>query len=307
MNGIKKSLATAVVVSDSSVAQAATGAADYSRTPNQYVTVEGTKLAYRTLGNRSDAPPLVLLQHFTGTMDDWDQSMIEGLAKSRTVVIFENAGIGASEGKAPDSVATMAHHAEGFLDALRFNKVDILGFSLGGAVAQQILADRPELVRKATLVGTGPQGAEGFKDLPDIISENMKKSAETNVPLKALLFFTATPEGRQSGLDFVKRINNHKVDPEPVASQEATQAQAKAWITWGLTPANNAQLAAIKQPVLVVNGNDDLIAPTVNSYVLYQRIHTAQLILYPDSGHGSLFQYHALFVSQVNTFLDGVH
>lgn len=104
----------------------------------------------------------------------------------------------------------------------------------------------------------------------------------------------------------MKRINNHTVDPEPAASQEATQAQAKAYITWGLSPANNAQLAAIKQPVLVVNGNDDLIAPTVNSYVLYQHIPGAQLSLYPDSGHGSLFQYHALFVSQVNTFLDGV-
>jgi pimeloyl-ACP methyl ester carboxylesterase len=306
MNGNKTSLATAVVAANSSVAQAATVVADYSRTPNQYVMVEGTKLAYRTLGHRSDVPPLVLFQHFTGTMDDWDQSMIEGLAKSRTVVIFENAGIGASEGKAPDSVAIMARYAGGFLDALHFNRVDILGFSLGGAVAQQILMDRPELVRKAILVGTGPQGAEGFKDLPDIISENMKKSAEVNVHLKALLFFTTTSEGRQSGLEFVKRINNHTVDPEPVASQEATQAQAKAWITWGSTPANNGQLAAIKQPVLVVNGNDDLIAPTVNSYVLYQRIPTAQLVLYPDSGHGSLFQYHALFVSQVNTFLDGV-
>ena len=304
MKGIRNSLATTAVVSDSTVSQTATGVADYSRTPNQYVTVEGTTLAYRTLGHRSDAPPLVLFQHFTGTMDDWDQSMIEGLAKSRTVVIFENAGIGASEGKAPDSVADMARYAEGFLDALHLNRVDILGFSLGGAVAQQVLRDRPELVRKAILVGTGPQGAEGFKDLPNIISGNMKTSAETNVPLKALLFFTATPEGRQSGLEFVKRINNHKVDPEPVASQETTQAQAKAWIAWGLAPANGAQLAAVKQPVLVVNGNDDLIAPTVNSYVLYQRIPTAQLILYPDSGHGSLFQYHALFVSHVNTFLD---
>jgi pimeloyl-ACP methyl ester carboxylesterase len=306
MNGFKNIPATAVVVPDSTVFQAATDVTDYSRTPNQYVTVKGIKLAYRTIGNRSDAPPLVLFQHFTGTMDDWDQSMIEGLAKSRTVVIFENAGIGASEGKAPDSVATMARYAEGFLDALHLNKVDILGFSLGGAVAQQVLVDRPELVRKAILVGTGPQGAEGFKDLPNIISENMKKSAETNLHLKVLLFFTGTPEGRQSGIDFGKRINNHKVDPEPAASQETTQAQAKAWITWGLTPANNAQLAAIKQPVLVVNGNDDLIAPTVNSYVLYQRIPTAHLILYPDSGHGALFQYHALFVSHVNTFLDGV-
>ena len=304
MKGIAESLTP--TVSDSHLAQPTTGVVDNSRTPNQYVMVEGTKLAYRTLGNRSDAPPLVLFQHFTGTMDDWDQSMIEGLAKSRTVVVFENAGIGASQGKTPDSVATMAHYAEGFLEALNLNQVDILGFSLGGAVAQQVLADRPELVRKAILVGTGPQGAEGFKDLPDIISENMKKSAETNLHLKVLLFFTGTPEGRQSGLEFVKRINNHSVDREPVASQETTQAQAKAWITWGLTPANNARLAAIKQPVLVVNGNDDLIAPTVNSYTLYQHIRTALLILYPDSGHGSLFQYHALFVSHVNTFLDGV-
>ena len=303
MNEITKSLNTAIAVS-SSVAEVESGTLDYSRTRNQYVTVEGVRLAYRKIGNQPDVPPLVLLQHFTGTMDDWDQTLIEGLAKSRNLVIFENAGIGASGGKAPDSVTEMAHYAEGFLDALCFTEVDILGFSLGGAVAQQVLLDRPELVRKAILVGTGPQGAEGFKDLPNIISDNLKKSAETNVPLKALLFFTSTPEGRQSGLDFVRRINNHKVDPEPVASQETTQAQAKAWITWGLTTSNDAQWAAIKQPVLVVNGSEDLIAPTFNSYVLYQRIPKAQLILYPDSGHGSLFQYHALFVSHVNTFLD---
>jgi len=302
MSEIKNSSATL----DASVDQAAIGELDYSKTPNRYVTVDGIKLAYRTIGRRSDAPTLVLFQHFTGTMDDWDQSLIEELAKSRSVVIFENAGIGASEGKAPDSVATMAHYAEGFLDALHLSQVDVLGFSLGGAVAQQVLADRPELVRKVILVGTGPQGAEGFKDLPNVIGENVKKSAEANVPLKSLLFFTSTPQGRQAGLEFVKRINNHTVDPEPVATQEATQAQAKAYITWGLSPANHAQLAAIKQPVLVVNGNDDLIAPAINSYVLYQHIPGAQLSLYPDSGHGSLFQHHALFVSQVNTFLDGV-
>ena len=301
MSEIKNSSATL----DASVDQAAIGELDYSKTPNRYVTVDGIKLAYRTIGRRSDAPTLVLFQHFTGTMDDWDQSLIEELAKSRSVVIFENAGIGASEGKAPDSVATMAHYA-GFLDELHLSQVDVLGFSLGGAVAQQVLADRPELVRKVILVGTGPQGAEGFKDLPNVIGENVKKSAEANVPLKSLLFFTSTPQGRQAGLEFVKRINNHTVDPEPVATQEATQAQAKAYITWGLSPANHAQLAAIKQPVLIVNGNDDLIAPTINSYVLYQHIPGAQLSLYPDSGHGSLFQHHALFVSQVNTFLDGV-
>jgi len=305
MQKIKRSLLAAALLLAGGIAHAA-DRLNYTTTPNHYVTVDGTKLAYRTIGHRSSAPTLVLFQHFTGTMDDWDQSLIEELAKNRSVVIFENAGIGASEGKAPDSVAGMAHYAEGFLDALHLSSVDALGFSLGGAVVQQVLADRPELIRKAVLVGTGPQGAEGFKDLLSVVGPKMKESSETNVPLKTILFFTASQEGHQAGLDFVKRINNHKVDPEPVASQETTQAQAKAWITWGMLPANNALLEAIKQPVLIVNGNADLIAPTVNSYVLYQHIPNAQLSLYPDSGHGSLFQYHALFVSQVNTFLDGV-
>jgi pimeloyl-ACP methyl ester carboxylesterase len=277
---------------------------NYTTTPNQYVTVDGVKLAYRTIGNRSDAPKLVLFQHFTGTMDDWDQALIEQLASDRTLVIFENAGIGASEGQTPDSVATMARYAEGFLDALQLTGIDALGFSLGGAVLQQILADRPELIRKAILVGTGPKGAEGFDNLPRLIGEKSKESAELKVPLKALLFFTDTQRGRQAGLDFVKRINNHTVDPEQPATQEAIQAQAKAYVTWGLTPADHAQLKAITQPVLVVNGNSDLIAPTVNSYVLYQHIPDAQLSLYPDCGHGSFFQHSKLFVSQVNTFLD---
>jgi pimeloyl-ACP methyl ester carboxylesterase len=286
--------------------QATTGKPDYSTTPNQYVSVDGVKLAYRTIGYQTDAPALVLFQHFTGTMDDWDQALIEELAASRSVVVFENAGIGASEGQTPDSVATMAHYAEGFLDALKLSNIDALGFSLGGAVVQQVLSHRPELVRKAILVGTGPQGAEGFENLPNVIAANAKKSAETGVPLKALLFFTSTPEGRLAGIDFLKRINNHTVDPEPVATQEAIQAQAKAYVTWGLSPTDHAQLEAIKRPVFIVNGNEDQIAPTINSYVLYQHIPKAQLSLYPDSGHGSLFQHRRLFVSQANTFLDGV-
>jgi pimeloyl-ACP methyl ester carboxylesterase len=279
---------------------------NYSTTPNQYVTVHGIKLAYRTIGNRNYVPPLVLFQHFTGTMDDWDQTLIEQLAASRSVVIFENAGIGASEGQTPDSVAVMAHYAEGFLDALQLSNIDALGFSLGGAVVQQILADRPELIRKAILVGTGPQGAEGFDKLPNVIADKSKESSEKSIPLKALLFFTDTPGGLQAGLDFVKRINNHTVDPESSATPEAIQAQAKAYVTWGLTPADHTRLKSIKQPVFIVNGNNDLIAPTINSYVLYQHIPKAQLSLYPDSGHGSFFQHSKLFVSQAKTFLDEV-
>lgn len=204
MKGIKTSILAAAIFLTAGVAHAAVGTSAYTKTPNRYVTVDNTKIAYRTLGHRTDAPPLVLFQHFTGTMDDWDSSMIDELAKKHTLYIIDNAGIGASEGKAPDSVAGMAKFAEGFIDALHLKQVDVLGFSFGGLVAQQVIADRPELVRKAILVGTGPKGAEGFKDLLTVITTNMKKSSESNVPLKALLFFTSTPEGRQAGLEFVK-------------------------------------------------------------------------------------------------------
>ncbi|WP_051980902.1 alpha/beta hydrolase [Burkholderia sp. 9120] len=286
---------------------AAEAAEKYVNTPNQYVTVDGVRLAYRSLGASENAPPLVLLQHFTGTMDDWDSALIDGLAKRRRVIILANPGIGASAGPAPDSVAGMAHLAEGFIDALNLKSVDILGFSIGGSVAQQIVADRPDLPRKMILVGAGPQGGEGIKDLQSVIADGIKRAGEMKVHPKVALFFTATDAGIAAGNAYVKRSNNHTVDVEQQASQESIGAQAKALITWGMSPSNFAQLEAIKQPVLIVNGSHDLIIPTVNSYVLFQHIPNARLILYPDSGHGSLFQYHDLFVAEANAFLDGVH
>jgi pimeloyl-ACP methyl ester carboxylesterase len=288
-------------------ASAAPATAGYVNAPNQYVSVDGVRLAYRSVGSNSSAPPVVLFQHFTGTMDDWDSAMVDGLAQRRRVIILGNPGIGASGGPTPDSVAGMAHLAEGFIDALKLKSVDLLGFSIGGSVAQLLVSDRPELVRKIILVGAGPQGGEGIKDLMSVIGDGMKRAGDRKVDPKVALFFTDTEAGKAAGDAYAKRIANHKVDAEPQASQEAIGAQAKALITWGMSPANFAELEKIKQPVLIVNGSHDLIIPTVNSYVLYQHIPNAQLILYPDSGHGSLFQYHDLFVSQVNTFLDGVN
>jgi len=290
-----------IVAASVSVAASAT---PYVSVPNAYVTVEGVRLAYRSLGSRADAPPIVLLQHFTGTMDDWDCAMVDALARRRRVIILGNPGIGASGGPAPDSVAGMAHLTEGFIDALDLKTVDVLGFSIGGSVAQQILAERPELVRKVILVGAAPRGGEGIKDLRSVIADGFKRAAERKVDPKVALFFTDTSAGMAAGDAYATRIDHHKVDAEPQASQESIGAQAKALITWGMSPSNAEQLERIRQPVLIVNGSRDLIIPTINSYVLYQNITNAQLILYPDSGHGSLFQYHDLFVSEVDTFLD---
>lgn len=280
-----------------------TGASRYNETPNQYVTVEGTRLAYRTVGAESSEPPLVLLQHLTGTMDDWDPEVIEGLARGRRLYVFDNAGVGASGGVTPDSMQKMAHVAEGFVDAMHLTKVDILGFSMGGAVAQQFLFDRPELVRKAVLSGTGPQGGPGVEDLPGVVANAFKRAAKERTHPKMYLFFTDTPAGQSAARDFVLRIDKHTVDPDPPVSEATTRAQMQAIAAWTVAPPDLAKLAAVKQQVLIVNGSNDAMVPTHGSYDLYQRIPRAQLILYPDSGHGALFQYHDAFEREVDTFL----
>ncbi|NYH25976.1 alpha/beta fold hydrolase [Paraburkholderia bryophila] len=277
----------------------------YVTAPNQYVTVDGVRLAYRSIGSNSNVPPLVLFHHFTATMDDWDSALIDGLAKQRRVIILGNPGIGASGGSAPDSVTEMARFSAGFIDALDLKSVDVMGYSIGGAVAQQVATDRPELLRKIILAGSGPRGGEGIANLQTVISTGFAQAEQMNVHPKVALFFTTTTAGITAGNEFVKRINNHTVDVEEAASQEAMGAQAKALITWGMSPSNFEELANIKQPVLIVNGKQDLIIPTVNSYVLYQHLANARLVLYPESGHGALFQFHESFVAEVNTFLDG--
>jgi pimeloyl-ACP methyl ester carboxylesterase len=282
---------------------AAQPSAGYSAAHNQYVIVDGMKLAYRSVGTNQAVPPLLLFQHFTGTMDDWDSTLINALAKHRRVIILGNPGVGASGGPAPDSVEGMARFAEGFVDALKLGRVDILGFSIGGSVAQLFVAERPELVRRLILVGAGPQGGEGIKNLQAVIADGFKRGGELQIDPKVPLFFTQTPNGLSEGKAFLKRIHDHTVDIEPPIGQAAMGAQAKALVTWGMSPTNAPQLKKITQPVLIVNGSNDLIIPTANSYVLYQHIPNAQLILYPDSGHGSLFQYHGRFAAEVEAFL----
>ncbi len=267
--------------------------------PTEFVEADGIRFAYRSFGNKSGTP-LVFLQHFSGTMDDWDPAVINVLAKDRPVVIFDNTGVGKSSGKTPDNVLQMATDAVHFISALDLKNVDLLGYSLGGLVAQQLTVDHPELVRKIVLAGTAPQGGE--EHLIKVLGEAFSQK-DLSDP-KLYLFFTQSEASQAAGRAFLARINSRKVDRDPPSGKEITDPQAKAIITWCATnDPEHSILKAIIQPVLVVNGSNDIMLPTENSYVIFKHLRNAKLILYPDSGHGALFQYAEDFVYQTTRFL----
>jgi pimeloyl-ACP methyl ester carboxylesterase len=267
--------------------------------PTEFIEADGIRFAYRSFGNKSGTP-LVFLQHFSGTMDDWDPAVVNTLAKDRPVVVFDNTGVGKSSGKTPDNVLQMATDAVHFLSALDLKNVDLLGFSLGGLVAQQLAVDHPELVRKIVLAGTAPQGGE--EHLLKVLGEAFSQK-DLSDP-KLYLFFTQSEASQAAGRAFLARINSRKVDRDPPSGKEITDPQAKAIISWCANKdPEHSILTAISQPVLVVNGSNDIMLPTENSYVIFKHLRNAKLILYPDSGHGALFQYAEDFVYQTTRFL----
>ena len=268
--------------------------------PTTFINVKGTKFAYRVFGKNTGVP-IVFLQHFTGTMDNWDPAVTNELAKKHTVILFDNKGVGSSSGKTPDSVVEMADDAIDFIFALGFEKVDILGFSLGGFIAQNLAETYPDLIRKVILAGTGPKGGEGITELLTTVNAGMSDG-----PNKVLrnLFFTKTASGFAAGEEFLQRLQSRKVNRDSPASEETVNAQAKAIIMFGHeADASNQQLRNIKQPVLIVNGTEDLIVPSVNSFVLSKELINSKLILWSDSGHGGLFQHHTDFVNELESFL----
>lgn len=276
----------------------------YETTPTRFVEANGIRYAYRSMGKESGTP-LVFLIHFRGTLDNWDPAVVNGLAKDRPVVLFDNAGVARSGGQTPDNVAQMARHALAFIQALGLREIDLLGLSVGGFVAQQVTLDRPELVRRVILAGTGPQGGEGFSPFtPEVeaVAEREKSTPENIL----FLFFAPTQTSQAAGRAFLGRLGERKEDRDPPSTIQVRDAQLAAIHAWGKPQGERyARLREIKQPVLVVNGNHDIMIPAINSYILAQHLPDAQLILYPDSGHGSLFQYPELFVEHASLFLRG--
>jgi pimeloyl-ACP methyl ester carboxylesterase len=274
--------------------------ANSATTPTRHLEVDGTRFAYRELGQRSGVP-LVLLHHFTATIDDWDPRVLDGIAAERHVVIFDNRGVGGTRGRVPWSVEAMAQDALAFIQALGWAEVDLLGFSLGGFIAQTIATSKPHLVRRLVLAGTGPAGFKGVGQFNRrLLTDTAQGAARTSDP-KPLLFFTRSTGGRTAAADYMARISERTKDRVERTSLTAAARQLVAIARWGARPPMD--LSAITQPTLVANGEDDRMLATRGSFELAHRLPNARLVIYPDAGHGGVFQHHDRFVPEVLHFL----
>jgi len=272
------------------------------RVPTYHVETSTAHYAYRTFGP-AQGVPLVLCQRFRGTMDHWDPALLDILAQERRIVIFDNAGIDQSTGTTSDSVAGMAKTAADFIDAVGFATVDLFGWSLGGTVAQRLTLDRPDLVHRLVLAATSPGGVKDGPTVPANVWEVALRPANDDEDF-LYLFFTDTKSSRTAGLESLRRLDNRLISSRAAVGPNSVQAQFAAIRAWA-TAENHAlpRLGEIAAPTLVANGVRDIMVPAYNSYVLAQNIADARLILYPDSGHGFLFQHLDQFGKDVLDFL----
>jgi pimeloyl-ACP methyl ester carboxylesterase len=271
--------------------------------PTRYAEARGIRFAYRRFG-KAGGVPLVLFMHFTGTMDHWDPAVTDGLARDREVILFDNAGISSSSGEVPITIESMAADAIAFIKALGLKQVDLLGFSIGGTVTQALTLAEPRLVRRLVLVGTGPRSGEGMATLTPEAQAIFGKSYASPDELWQHVHFDATETSQAAGAAFLKRFRMRRENRDPEVNEKVAPAQIEALFKWGAPRENPYEyLNAINQPTLVINGDHDVIIYTINSYILQQNIPNAQLILYPDASHGSLYQYPERFVRHVSMFL----
>jgi pimeloyl-ACP methyl ester carboxylesterase len=257
--------------------------------------------AYRDLGPRTGTP-VIFLNHLAAVLDNWDPRVVDGIAAHRRVITFDNRGVGASSGSTPRTIQEMARDAVTFIRALGLEQVDIHGFSMGGMIAQVIAQTDPRLVRKLILSGTGPAGGEGIKNVTLLSHLDTVRALFTLQDPKQFLFFTRTAGGRRAGKEFLARLKERTADRDRAISLIAYNNQLKAIHRWGLEQPHDVSL--IHQPVLVANGESDRMVPSRNSADLARRLPNAELVIYPDAGHGGIFQYHDQFVPTANEFLD---
>ena len=267
--------------------------------PTQFVEAEGTRYAYRRFG-KAGTVPLLFLQYFNSNMDGWDPAVTNSLAADHEVILFDNAGVAASGGETPYTVVEMAHHCVAFCRALDLKAIHIVGFSLGGMIAQQLALDHPHLVQRLILLGTAPRGGEGltFTEL----------SAEEQAdPVAFLLgaFFSPSEASQAAGREYVKRLESRKEDRDLPVSRESAVAQLAAIREWGIIPPSDryTTLKNITHPTLIIHGNKDVVVAPINALILAEHLPNAQLIVYADSSHGTHYQHAKMFLEHVKLFL----
>lgn len=280
---------------------AARATARWADVPTQMLAAGGVDFAYRELGAHHRGTPVVFLNHLAAVLDNWDPRVVDGMAARHHVIVFDNRGVGASTGAPAASIEEMADDAITFIKAAGLTQVDLLGFSMGGMVAQEIVLKAPQLVRKMILAGTGPAGGEGISDVAGVANYDLLRGLFTGQDPKQYLFFTRTPSGIEAGKAFLARLQERTGNRDKDIAIGAYVAQLQALKAWGRKPA--ADLSVIQQPVLVVNGDDDRMVPTPNTLDLARRLPNSSLVIYPDAGHGGVFQYHADFVPRALQFL----
>jgi pimeloyl-ACP methyl ester carboxylesterase len=272
--------------------------------PTRFLDHNGVRFAYRRFGTRAGVP-LVFTQHFMGNLDNFDPAIADALAAGREVILFDNVGVGQSTGTAPDTVDGIAAGAAGFIDGLGLAIVDILGHSMGGEVAQLVALSRPDLVRRLVLVGTGPRGADAIARQGPGVGALFGRWNELGLEMWLPIMFAPSKASQAAGRDFITRISQRTEDRDIPVNGDTVAAHRAAARAWASAPADDfSYLSRIAQPALVVNGSDDIVIPTINSYYLYQHLPNAELTLFPDSGHGAHFQYVQRFVRRVIGFLD---
>ena len=272
----------------------------YKDAPGRTVTAGGVTFAYRELGPNGGVP-VVFLVHLAGNLDNWDPRVIDPIAQRHHVIAFDNRGLGASTGSVPDTVEAMADDAYTFITALGFDTIDVFSFSLGGMVAQALVVKHPGLVRKLILTGTGPAGGKDMDKVAGTTYADMARAALSRKDPKEFLFFNRNATGKPAAKAFVERLKERTADRDKKVTVKAFQTQLRAIKRWGRsTPVD---LSTITQPTLIANGDNDRMVPSVLSEDLHRRIKNSELIIYPDSGHGGIFQFHDKFVPAALEFL----
>lgn len=272
----------------------------YAKAPAKKITAGGVVYAYRELGPKEDIP-VVFFVHLAATLDNWDPRIIDPIAKHRHVITFDQPGVGASTGSVPDTIEQAADDAYTFIKALGYDKIDIFSFSMGGMIAQDLVVKHPDLVRKLVLTGTGPRGGKDMDKVVGVTYWDIFRSVITRSDPKEFLFFNRDEAGKKAGKAFVARLQERTMDRDAPMKTKGLQTQLKAIVKYGRS--RPADLSKLTQPTLIANGDNDRMVPSVLSEDMHRRIKNSELIIYPNSGHGGIFQFYDDFAPKAVKFL----